>query len=195
MKATTVENRKEVGCTVAAAAIDRRQNKVHAVQLVGVQTAVKAIWATLVSGNNLSFRGGMYINTSNPRTDQFLTIRGATLDNRFKAWFAYLNPSLNDVFTILPIYQYDQHKDSFSSLPHDRWDEGDKLNVFIRFLADYTLWPVRPEWAEVLWKQGEYLGLIQEIATAGFPWAYSVEKVGWDEVINAGAQDGTLWLD
>lgn len=186
-----IRNNKGMAATVTAAALTD-SDTIAFLSIVGAQTAVKAIWASVVGRQAhlmIGQRGHKsYVGDSEM---EYVTIKLSPASG-VHHWVIYPDPQPDDLFVLL--------------LPLN--DGRSKGQLLVELLNQHTLWPARPEWAEELWKRGRDLReanvvddfpkkdvprLVHKLKVYGsLEWAYAVSTVGWDDVIDRAVKDGTL---
>lgn len=163
-------------CTLAtAAAITPDDRKVVFLSIAGVQTAVKAIWASVVSRRSPLWVLGDYRAIRGDGDVDYLVVK-QTLAPGIHHWVLYPEPGPTAPYLLL--------------VPLNGMDVEEQL---VHLLNQHTLWPVKAEWGKTLWERGYKQGLAQKLVTYGdLSWAYAVSPVGWDEVIDEAAKEGLL---
>jgi hypothetical protein len=167
-----IKNKQGMMALADAAAITP-DYKIAYLSLVGAQTAVKAIWASVISRRT-------------PLTLDYKTIYGDgdaeyvvlrhTLAQGVHRWVLFPDPGPSAPYLLL--------------IPLQGLTTEAQL---VHLLNQHTLWPVRAEWGETLLERGKAENLVVELIVYGnLPWAYAVNPIGWDEVIDAAAQAGDL---
>ncbi|MBN1936760.1 MAG: hypothetical protein JW934_19015 [Anaerolineae bacterium] len=147
----------------------------YSLDIAGSHTAVKAIWASVLGGSPLKPQGFAHhkVLRADQETD-LLVVRRAALPN-VHHYHMVVEPKPTAIHMVIT-----------SQL--DLSCEG----VLARFLNTYTLYPVLPEWGEVLFGEGVKARLVTRLETFGLAWAYRVEMLGWDEVLDRAAKRGLL---
>ncbi len=174
----TIKNRKgmSVGVTSAAVTPDKR---IAFLSIVGAQTAVKAIWASVLNRRallHISGRGNYYYGDTDV---EYVTLKQSPAPG-VHHWVIYPEPGPSAPYLLL--------------VPLGMSKEEQLVNL----LNQHTLWPVKDEWASTLWEQGIIAGdddvcLIRQLKVHGnLDWAYAVSTIGWDDVIDREARNGSL---
>lgn len=164
-----VKNRKGMQAQLIAAAT--LENTVAFLSIAGALTAVKAIWASVVSKRavvnirHLSYTGGDFTYGCHKQK----------LAPGIWQWTLFPEPSPSAPYLLL--------------IPFNGMSAEDML---VQVLNRHTLWPVKEQWGKTLWTQGQKL--IRRMSTHGLAWAYAVNPVGWDKVIDRAIRNGTLRL-
>ena len=158
-------------------AIWNESNQYVALDVLGAEVAVKAIWASVIARRSVLHVGNSYRTvTGDPDVDYRLVKQ--TLAPGVHHWVLYPEPGPTSPYLLL--------------VPLDGMTAQEQL---VQVLNQHTLWPVKEEWGQVLWERGTDTEskLVQELITYGdLAWAYAVRPTGWDEVIDQAARDGSL---
>ncbi len=155
-------------------------HKIAYLSLVGAQTAVKAIWASVISRRTpLTLH---YKTVYGDPDVEYVVLRHSTgvaaqrpYAQGVHRWVLFPDPGPTAPYLLLvPL----QGRTAEEQLVH--------------LLNQHTLWPVKLEWGATLLARGQAGKLVQELDAHGLPWAYAVSPIGWDEVIDAAAKAGEL---
>ena len=178
-----IKNRKgmEVGATSVVVTSDK---KIAFVSIVGAQTAVKAIWASVLNRRTLLHVSGSRDYYYGDDDVEYVTLKQSPAPG-VHHWVMYPEPGPSAPFLLL--------------IPLGM----SKEEQLVKMLNQHTLWPVKDEWAKVLWEQGtttvidgddtEGTCLIRKLKVHGnLEWAYAVSTIGWDDVIGQEACNGNL---
>ncbi|MCP4643656.1 MAG: hypothetical protein GY851_24630 [bacterium] len=176
----TIKNRKgmAVGITSAAVTPDER---IAFLSIVGAQTAVKALWASVLNRRaalHISGRSNSYYGDDNV---EYVTLKQSPAPG-VHHWVMFPEPGPSAPYLLLV------------PLGMSREEQ------LVKLLNQHTLWPVKDEWGSVLWEQGITAGdddvcLIRELEVHGnLDWAYAVSTIGWDDVIDQAARQGSLFF-
>ena len=161
-------------CTAAAVTPD---HQIAFLSIAGAQVAVKAIWASVIARRSVLRIGNAYRAITGDAGVDYCLIK-QTLAPGVHHWVLYPEPGPTAPYLLL--------------VPLDGMTAQEQL---VHVLNHHTLWPVKEDWGRVLWERGTdtETTLIQELHTYGdLAWAYAVNPLGWDEVIDRAAQDGSL---
>ena len=177
----SIKNNKGMSAQVIACAYGDSPDEgygrktLYSLDIAGAHTAVKAIWASVMSGSPLTPAGfARYKVLRAEKETEFLAVRSTPLEH-VHHYHIVAAPKPTAPYLVLT-----------SQLGVSREE------AMARFLATYTLYPVIPDWSEVLFGEGNKRKLIHSLETFGLTWAYRVETWGWDEVLDEAAKDGLL---
>ena len=177
----SIKNNKGMSAQVIACAYSDSPDEsygrktLYSLDIAGAHTAVKAIWASVMSGSPLTPAGfARYKVLRADKETEFLAIRSVPLEH-VHHYHIVTAPKPTAPCLVLT-----------SQLGVSREE------ALVRFLATYTLYPAIPDWAEVLFGEGSKRKLIRPLETFGLAWAYRVETWGWDEVLDQSAKGGLL---
>jgi len=172
--ALKIKNRKGMMALATAAAVTP-ENKIAFLSIAGAHTAVKAIWASVISRRTALHISGNYRPVFGDSDVEYLVVK-QTLAPGIHHWVLYPEPSPTAPYLLL--------------IPLHGMDAEEQL---AHLLNQHTLWPVKAEWGETLWRKGADKHLVQGLKTYGdLPWAYAVNPTGWDKVIDEAAKEGSL---
>ena len=147
----------------------------YSLSIAGSHTAVKAIWASVISGSPLRPKGFAHHKVLRAEKDtEFLVIRTMPLQH-VHHYQILVDPKPSAPYLVIT-----------SQLGLTRED------ALVRFLSTYTLYPVIQDWADVLFGEGSRRRLVRSLETCGLAWAYRVEVCGWDKVLDGAAKSGML---
>ena len=148
----------------------------YSLDIAGAHTAVKAIWASVMNGSTLKPAGfARYKVLRAEKETDFLVIRRAVL------------PGVNHYHMVVEPKPTAPYLVITSQLGVSREE------ALARFLNIHTLYPVLPEWGDVLFGEGVRTNLVTELSTFGLEWAYKLDIMfGWDELLDKAAKDGLL---
>jgi hypothetical protein len=144
-----------------------------ALDLIGADSAVKAIHATLRQGKPVWLDGWM----RRKMAVDFRTER-TVLENSPPLFRWHIVPVLSENDPTIPVYGWD------NILPREQ--------ALVGALARWTVWPVLPEWAEILLRLGRENDLIRDMRGEGVDYAFWLSTQGWGEVIDQAVKDGLL---
>ena len=177
-----IQNNQGMACQLIAIAYgqDDAYNKrlIYALDIAGAITAVKAIWATLCSGGPLKTYG---IN------ENYRQFRG----DREAKYRSFVSQPLPGVvhYHVVP----DPRPESDSFVITSLITESRELALY-HVLRLYSPHPVLPGWGGALFELGltrDY-GLITRLEVAGMEWAYRVESIGWDTLIDVALKESRI---
>jgi hypothetical protein len=177
----SIKNNKGMSAQVIACAYGDSPDEsygrktLYSLDIAGAHTAVKAIWASVMSGSPLTPAGfARYKVLRAEKETEFLLVKTVPLEH-VHHYHIVAAPKPTAPYLVLT-----------SQLGVSR-EEG-----LARYLTTYTLYPVIPDWAEVLFGEGSKRKLIRPLETFGLAWAYRIETWGWDEVLDEAAKGGLL---
>lgn len=177
----SIKNNKGMSAQVIACAYGDAPDEgygrktLYSLDIAGSHTAVKAIWASVMSGSPLTPGGfARYKVLRADKETEFLAVKSTPLE-QVHHYHIVATPKPTAPYLVLT-----------SQLGLGREE------ALERFLATYTLYPVIPAWAEVLFGEGSKRRVISPLETFGLAWAYRIEAWGWDEVLDRAAQGGLL---
>ena len=147
-------------------------HEIVAMDLIGAEVEVKAVWASIVSGRRVTFDG--YRRLSAPLYP-VVTVR-ERLDGS--------TPPLVR-WHIVPQVGEDE-------IAVYGWEEISFSDALFGVLSRYSIWPVLPEWSHALTVLGEEHGLIRPLYRTGCDYAYRVSLQGWDKALEDGLRQGTI---
>ena len=160
-------------------------NTIAFLSIVGALTAVKAIWASVISRKT-----PLYVDAYRKQRkykgdgDVDYVVFKQSLEQGLHHWVLFPDPDTAPFLLLLP---------SNGASPQE---------LLVQGLNQHTLWPVKEEWADPLWEATHGVSvpkeqrLIRKLAVSGnLEWAYLVSPDGWDDVIDRLAQDGALRFD
>jgi len=174
MTTAYIKNNKGMAALLIAAATTQ-QHLVFA-SFAGALTAVKAIWASIISRRSrLILTSSRYVNVTGDPNLQYITIKHS-LAPRIYLWTVLPEPTSDaPIIPLLPL----------NGVPREQ--------QLISLLTDHTLWPVLPAWANTLWQDGTNSKAIQRLHTHGnLEWAYAIQTAGWHDIIDAAAKRHSL---
>ena len=178
---TSIKNKGGMSVQVVACAYGRDpddsygRRQLYALDIAGSHTAVKAIWATVLSGGPLQPAGfARYKALRADKEADFLVMRSTPLEH-VHHYHMIVEPKPTAPYLVI------------TSQLGVRREE-----TLARFLNTYTLYPVIDPWAEVVFAEGVRRKLVVKLETVGLEWAYRIETWGWDEVLDEAAKDGRL---
>ncbi|MCP4543945.1 MAG: hypothetical protein GY832_43070, partial [Chloroflexi bacterium] len=166
-----IKNRKGMETVLTAAVTTDETKTIIFASLIGAQTAVKAIWASILNRRSILQIGHKSYCTGDPNVE-YLTLKQSPAPG-VHHWVMLPEPGPDALFLLM--------------IPLQGMTEQEQL---VKLLNHHTLWPVRDMWAEELWNRGvvaddEGTCLIQELKVHGeLGWAYAVNTIGWDDVID-----------
>jgi hypothetical protein len=184
-----IKNRKGMEAVLTAAVTTTHEpNTIVFASFIGAQTAVKAIWASILNRRSILQVGHKSYCTGDPNVE-YLTLKQSPAPG-VHHWVMLPEPGPDALFLLM--------------IPLQGMTEQEQL---VKLLNHHTLWPVKDEWASVLWERGaekQYLDdgdmpdtcLIRELKVHGnLEWAYAVSTIGWDDVIDQAAKDGVFTFE
>lgn len=145
-----------------------------ACDLIGAETAVKAIAASLYQGKKVDVVVH-YSRALRPWGD-FKVVR-TVLTTKPNLYRWHIVPVVSPDAPAVPVYGWE------AVCPASEAVAG--------ALARHTIWPVLPEWASVLHELG-WDGCLSTLHCAGVDYALLVSKDGWDRIIEFGIRQGRL---
>jgi len=164
----------------AYAMVTTPQKTIAFLSIAGAMTAVKAIWASVISRKSPLHVSGNYRKWTGDSDVDYVVVK-QSLDQGLHHWVLYPDPATSPYLLLLPMN---------GTTPQDQ---------LVEVLNRHTLWPVKAEWADALWEKGiegkkdEQLVRKLDVYGTGIAWAYAVNPDGWDEVIDQLAKDGLLF--
>jgi len=182
----TVTNHQGVRADCSYLVYDKEQ--VYAFDAIGPEVAVKAIFATAFGQSKRFTFGGHYRDTAL----RYL-YRGLDRELSYEVEKQTLLSQPN-------LYRY-----NFRTAPRP----GDPYSIVysLEEWADYTPrhalywalqqtpWPIDARWTACLLQRGLETGLVEELKCSGrAAFAFKVQTLGWDEVLDSEAQAGTLYI-
>jgi len=174
-----IKNRKGmmVGATAVVVTPDK---KIAFLSIIGAQTAVKAIWASVLNRRTLLHISGCRDYYYGNGDVEYVTLKQSPAPG-VHHWVMYPEPGPSAPFLLfIPLGMR-------------------KEEQLVELLNQHTLWPVKDEWGSTLWEKGivaddDGVCLIQELTVHGnLDWAYAVSTIGWDDVIDREARSGNLF--
>jgi len=169
-----VKNKDGMQCRYSYAVYDGED--LVALDLIGADSAVKAIHATLRQGKPVWLDGWM----RRKMAVDFRTER-TVLEANPPLFRWHIVPVLSENDPAIPVYGWED------ILPREE--------ALVGALSRWTVWPVLPEWSEVLFRLGREHDLIRDMrGREGVDYALWVSTTGWDAVIDQAVKDGLLPL-
>jgi hypothetical protein len=175
-----IKNRQGMEAVLTAAVTTDEARTIVFASIVGAQTAVKALWASILNRRTALHISGRRDYCFGDGDVEYVTIKQSPAPG-VHHWVMYPEPGPEALFLLL--------------VPLQGMSEEEQL---VRLLNQHTLWPVKDEWASELWERGVAVDdtgarLIRELTVHGdLEWAYAVATIGWDDVIDRAAKDGRL---
>ena len=150
---------------------------IYALDIAGAVTAVKAIWATLCSGGPMKTFG----ISANRRT-----FRGDK-EAKYRSFVSQPLPRITH-YHIVPSPRPEADHFILTSLTSESKESG-----LLNLLRLYSPHPVLPGWNALfeLGASSKY-GLITSLDVAGMEWAYRVDAIGWDTLIDEAIKAGHI---
>lgn len=150
-------------------------NELVAIDLVGAETQVKAIAASLASGNLVWIEGAY---SPFKYTGRVAFLREVLRESPpLLRWHAV--PALSENDPLIPVFGWD------SVLP--------KTDAFVGAVARWTIWPVLPEWGEPLLVSAARSGFIRPLQYFNMDYAFLIDTTKeWDELINGLLRQGII---
>ena len=177
----SVKNNKGMSAQVIACAYGNSPDEsygrktLYSLDVAGAHTAVKAIWASVMNGSALKPAGfARYKVLRAEKETDFLVVRRTVL------------PGVNHYHMVVEPKPTAPYLVITSQLGVSREE------ALARYLNIHTLYPVLPEWGDVLFGEGVKAKLVTELSVFGLEWAYKVDMFGWDELLDKAAKDGLL---
>jgi hypothetical protein len=177
-----IQNNQGMACQLIAIAYGtgERYNKkrIHCLDVAGAITAVKAIWATLCSGGPMKTYG------INENYRQFRGDREA----RYRSFVSQPLPGVVH-YHVVPDPRPESESFVITSLTSPSREEA-----LYHVLRLYSPHPVLPGWGDALFELGlsrDY-GLLTRLDVAGLEWAYCMESIGWDTLIDQALKAGRI---
>jgi hypothetical protein len=157
---------------------DYYKRNIYVLDIVGAHTAVKAIWASLCSGSPMK-TFGISANHKKFHGDKEAKYRTFSSQPLPRTTHYHIVPSLRpdaDYFVITALTA-----------------ETKEIALY-DVLRLYTPQPVLPGWGKTLFEMGQSMkyGLIAELDVVGMDWAYRIETMGWDALIDEAAKAGEI---
>ena len=151
---------------------------IYALDIVGAHTAVKAIWASLCSGSPMK-TFGISANHRKFSGDK---------EARYRTFSSQPLPRITH-YHIVPGPRPDADYFVITALT----SESKEIALY-DVLRLYTPQPVLPGWGKTLFEMGRSMkyGLIAELDAVGMDWAFRIEAIGWDALIDEAAKAGEI---
>jgi len=177
----TIKNNKGMSAQVIACAYDDDpqegygRKRLYSLDIAGSHTAVKAIWASVLSGSPLTPSGfAGYKVLRGDKETKYLAMRSTPLPN-INHYHIIVEPMPTATYLVIT-----------SQLGINR------EYALTRMLNTHTLYPVLPDWGDVLFDMGVKAKLVHALETFGLDWAYRVEVLGWETILDSAAKNGLL---
>ena len=164
-----------IACAYGDAEEGHGRKTVYCLDIAGSHTAVKAIWASVMSGSPLKPQGFASYKILRADKEADFAVTKSTPLQHVHHYHMIVEPKPDALYLVIT-----------SRLGLSREE------ALARFLAIHTIYPALPEWGEVLFGEGHKRKIVQKLDVFGMEWAYKAELWGWDEVIDRAAQDGLL---
>jgi hypothetical protein len=148
-------------------------NEILAVDLIGAETAVKAVWASLMARRHINYGYQRLVLQANR---SWMTVR-EKLDNNgpgLVRW--HVMPRIDDDSVV--VFGWN------NVIPFPQALYG--------VLSRHSVWPVLPEWSEALFALGHEHNLIRPLHADGCDYAYLVNLSGWDNALDEGVKNGLI---
>lgn len=156
------------------------REKLVACDIIGAETALKAIYASLCQGKKVNIII-QYARTLEPWGNFRVVKTVLTVNPNLYRW--HLLPVISSTDTI-PVYGWNAICPAAQAV----------ANVLDR----YTIWPVLPEWAEDLFKMGQaslpVWNAVTDLESVGVDYAFLVRADRWETIIADGVREGRLKL-
>jgi len=151
---------------------------VYVLDIIGANTAVKAIWASLCTGGPMKTFG---------ISANFRKFRGDK-EAKYRSFVSQPLPRLTH-YHIVPGPRPDADYFVITALTAES-----RESALYDVLRLYTPLPVLPGWGPTLFELGlgHQYGLITELDVVGMDWAYRIEAIGWDAIIDEAAKAGQI---
>lgn len=152
------------------------RKQLYSLDVAGSHTAVKAIWASLLGGSPLTPAGFARYKVLRADKDVgYALFKSMPLPN-IHHYHMVVEPAVTAPYAIITS-RYGLNRE----------------DALARLLDTHTLYPVTPQWGDVLFAEGSKCKLIHSLETFGMDWAYRVELLaGWDEVFDRAAKEKLL---
>ena len=151
---------------------------VYALDIVGANTAVKAIWASLCSGSPMKTFGisANHYRFSGDKEAKYRTFSSQPLP-RITHYHIVPGPRPDADYFIITALTAESREIALYDV-----------------LRLYTPHPVLPGWGKTLFELGLSInyGLISELEVVGTDWAYRIEAIGWDALIDEAAKECSI---
>ena len=178
-----IQNNKGMATRLIAVAYgpegdDFYKRRIYALDIAGAVTAVKAIWATLCSGGPIK-TFGIGANRRTFRGDK---------EAKYRSFISQPLPRITH-YHIVPGPRPEADYFVLTSLTSEPKESG-----LLNLLRLYTPHPVLSGWGPALLElgvSGKY-GLVTSLDVAGMDWAYRVDAVGWDTLIDEASKGGHI---
>ena len=173
-----ISNNKGMAATATNVALTS-ERKVAFLTVAGALTAVKAIWASVISRRSpLGLRGpdceAMTVY-GDPNAEY--VVEKYTLAPGLYQWMIMVEPLIDAPYYLL--------------LP---MNDKTPAAMLVEVLNRHTLWPAREDWGKLLLKRGRDERLVKALTAYGrsLSWAYQVLPFQWEKVIDEAAKSGQL---
>ncbi len=148
----------------------------YSLDIAGAHTAVKAIWASVLGGSPLTPAG--FARYKVLRADKevgYALFKRMPLPN-IHHYHLVVEPAVTAPYAVITSRYGLSREDALACL-----------------LDAHTLYPVIPQWGDVLFAEGSRHKLIHPLETFGMAWAYRIDLLaGWDEVFDRAAKERRL---
>jgi len=154
------------------------RRSIYALDLAGAITAVKAIWASCLSGGPMK-TFGIGENSRKFRGDKEAKYR--TCSSQPLPYVVHYH------LVVAPVPDADYYV--LTSLTCESREVG-----LYHVLRLYTPLPILPDWSKALFELGlsrKYM-LITKLDAFGMEWAYRIDGHGWDTVLDEAAKEGII---
>ncbi len=184
-----VENNKGVtghGSYVVYVA-EGQEQRLYAFDVIGSEAAVKALFA----GFYQSRQGRLTFTGLRGRHAPTTLFRDEALQYKVEKEALKSGPTLHRWhFKAVP-----QASDPYLAVYGFAGSDQTAAQALYNALQNYTVWPVRPDWAVPLYAAGVEQALLQPLrATANLAFAYRLHLCGWNAIIDTLAKAGALSL-
>ncbi|MBN1180506.1 MAG: hypothetical protein JXD18_14955 [Anaerolineae bacterium] len=183
MKLNQITNGDGMSCRYTYAVYSG--NDLLAVDLIGADAAVKAVWATLIQHKKVKLDTS-WRQMRVPREMEISTLR-TVLEQEPLLCRWHIIPCIRDVVP--------QPSENDLSVVVYGWEVPLPADdAFIGALGRWTVWPTLPGWAKPLYDLGRASGLVERLDSEGVDYAFAVTTTGWDAVIDRAVKEGRLLI-
>jgi hypothetical protein len=174
MELLSIYNGDGMCCRYSYAVYDGEE--LLALDLIGAESEVKALNATLVQRKPVTLKGTW--GRKRVGREQEIDVLRTALEDRPPLYRWHVVPIPSEQDPGLVVYGWED------ILP--------PAGALVGALANWTVWPTLPEWGEALYRLGREADLVQAVERAGVDYAFRVWTAGWDDVIDRAIRDGQL---
>ncbi len=186
-----IQNHKGIQgqCSYAVWSETGHRSMIYAFDTIGGESTVKAVFASVFGRSGrleLKVRrynpGQVYLDEAlgSYRCHKETLVQRPTLYR----WNFYAEPHPDDPYVMC----FDFRKEGEDAPAHQP-----EISAFYQALERHTIWPLRQEWAAVMFRRGLDAGLIRNLShTDNLAYAYLVKRTGWDEVLEKAVMNQEL---